>query len=160
MNNSSTSAVTSKKSESKISHNDSNNQDDFITITEGIKLRNEQYKVLKIICDTYRLSLSQYIQQILIEAMKYDIDEDTLHDIKIYTKDFQDLATLTKRHNETWADAFHKVIMKSNISLVADSERAHALHIENISLNQQLEKANKKINELEQSYRELRDKVS
>jgi hypothetical protein len=77
MNNSSTSAVTSKKSESEISHNQSNKQvdDDLITITETISLKRRQYKVLKIISDTHRLSISEYIQEALIEAMTSDIEE-------------------------------------------------------------------------------------
>jgi hypothetical protein len=63
--NNSTSAVTSKKSELEMSHIHSNKQeDDIITITEKIKLKREQYEVLKIICDTYRLSISKYIQEV------------------------------------------------------------------------------------------------
>jgi NAD(P)-dependent dehydrogenase (short-subunit alcohol dehydrogenase family) len=37
------------------------------------KPKRRQYEVLKIICDTYRLSLSEYIQEVLIEAMKSGI---------------------------------------------------------------------------------------
>jgi hypothetical protein len=88
--NNSTSALTSKESE--IPHNQSNKQedDDFITITENIKLKREQYEVLKIICDTYRFSLSHYIQEVLIEAMKSDVEEGNFCDVllkKIMNKD-------------------------------------------------------------------------
>jgi hypothetical protein len=78
------SAVTSKKSESEIFHNHGNKQehdDGIIRITETINLKREQYEVLKIICDTYRLSLSEYIQEVLIEAMKFDIEEGNFCDI-------------------------------------------------------------------------------
>jgi hypothetical protein len=76
MNNSSTSAVTSKKPESEISHIHRNKQnEDIITITETIKLKTRQHEVLKVICDTYRLSISEYIQEALIEAMTSDIEE-------------------------------------------------------------------------------------
>src|SRR6266496_6018642 len=75
-----TSALTSK-SESEISHTHSNKQDDFITITEKIKLRKDQYEVLKIICDTYQTSLSEYMQEALIEAMKFDIEEGNFSDV-------------------------------------------------------------------------------
>jgi hypothetical protein len=81
--NNSTSAVTSKKSESEISHSHSNKQeedDDLITITENIKLKMEQYEVLKIICDIYRFSIPEYIQEVLIEAMKFDIEEGNFCD--------------------------------------------------------------------------------
>ena len=74
-----TSAMASK-SESEISHTHSNKQDDFITITEKIKLRKDQYEVLKIICDTYQTSLSEYMQEALIEAMKFDIEEGNFCD--------------------------------------------------------------------------------
>jgi DNA-binding winged helix-turn-helix (wHTH) protein len=69
------SAVTSKKPESEIFSNHSNKQEDgdIITITEKINLKKRQYKVLKIICDTYSLSISEYIQEVLIEAMKSGI---------------------------------------------------------------------------------------
>jgi hypothetical protein len=75
--NNSTSAVTSKKSESEVSHGHSNKQedDDIVTITETIKLKSRQYEVLKNICDVYRFSLSEYIQEVLIETMKSDIEE-------------------------------------------------------------------------------------
>jgi hypothetical protein len=86
--NNSTSALTSKESE--IPHNQSNKPDDFITITETVKLKRRQYEVLKIICDTYRLSLPHYIQEVLIEAMKSDVDEGNFCDVllkKIRNKD-------------------------------------------------------------------------
>jgi K319-like protein len=44
----------SSKSEAEISHTNSNNKEDFITITEKIKLKKDQYEVLKVICDTYQ----------------------------------------------------------------------------------------------------------
>jgi hypothetical protein len=75
---SSTSALTSK-SESEISSL-SNKQDEFITITEKIKLKKDQYEVLRIICDTYRSSFSEYIQEALVEAMKFDIEEGNFSD--------------------------------------------------------------------------------
>jgi hypothetical protein len=74
-----TSALTSK-SESEISHTHSNKQDDFITISEKIKLKKDQYEVLKIICDTYQTSVSEYMQEALVEAMKFDIEEGNFCD--------------------------------------------------------------------------------
>ena len=70
----------SSKSESEISHTNSAKKDDFITITEKIKLKKDQYEVLKIICDTYHTSLSKYIQEAVIEAMKFDIEEGNFCD--------------------------------------------------------------------------------
>ena len=38
---------------SKVNHTDSNKENDVITLTEKIKLKKDQYEVLKIIC-SYR----------------------------------------------------------------------------------------------------------
>jgi hypothetical protein len=35
---------------------------------------------LKIICDTYEISLSEYMQQALLEAMRFDIEESNFSD--------------------------------------------------------------------------------
>jgi hypothetical protein len=46
--------------QSEVDKPDSNNKEnDIITLTEKIKLKKEQYEVLKIICDTYQSSFSQ-----------------------------------------------------------------------------------------------------
>jgi hypothetical protein len=70
----------SSKSEAETSHTNSNKKEDFITITEKIKLKKDQYEVLKIICDTYQTSLSEYMQEALVEAMKFDIEEGNFCD--------------------------------------------------------------------------------
>ena len=70
----------SSKSESEISHTNSAKKDDFITITEKIKLKKDQYEVMKIICDTYQTSFPEYIQEAVIEAMKFDIEEGNFSD--------------------------------------------------------------------------------
>src|SRR5438067_10707387 len=74
-----TSALSSK-SEFESSNPHSNKQDDFITITEKIKLKKDQYEILKIICDTYQSSFSEYIQEAIIEAMRFDIEEGNFCD--------------------------------------------------------------------------------
>ena len=56
----------SSGSESEISSGNNNKQDDFVTITEKIKLKKDQYEVLKIICSIYLISLSEYMQQALV----------------------------------------------------------------------------------------------
>ena len=75
-----TSALTSK-SESEISPAHNNKQDDFITISEKIRLKKDQYEILKIICNTYQTSVSEYMQEALIEAMKFDIEEGNFCDV-------------------------------------------------------------------------------
>jgi hypothetical protein len=37
-------------------------------------------KFLKTICDTYEISLSEYMQQALVEAMRFDIEEGNFSD--------------------------------------------------------------------------------
>ncbi len=54
--------------------------DDIITINEKVTLTKEQYQVLKIICDTYETSFSEYMQQALVEAMRFDIEEGNFSD--------------------------------------------------------------------------------
>jgi len=92
MNNSSmSSSATMSSSES--THTDKKGEDnihDFITINEKVNLTKQQHQVLKIICDTYQISLSEYIQQALVEAMRFDIEEGNFSDAlleKIGVKD-------------------------------------------------------------------------
>jgi hypothetical protein len=52
----------------------------MITIKEKVNLTEQQYQLLKTICDTYQMSLSEYMQQALVEAMRFDIEEGNLCD--------------------------------------------------------------------------------
>ena len=54
--------------------------DDIITINEKVNLTKQQHQVLKIICDTYETSFSEYMQQALVEAMRFDIEEGNFSD--------------------------------------------------------------------------------
>lgn len=72
MGNSSVSRATSKVIET---NNIKEDHEELISITEKINLTKNQYKVLNIICDTYDESISQYLQEALVEAMRFDIEE-------------------------------------------------------------------------------------
>jgi hypothetical protein len=64
-------------------HNDNKNKDTAdspITINEKVNLTKQQHHVLKIICDTYEIPLSEYMQQALVEAMRFDIEEGNFSD--------------------------------------------------------------------------------
>jgi len=64
-------------------HNDNKNKDtadSHITINEKVNLTKQQHHVLKIICDTYEIPLSEYMQQALVEAMRFDIEEGNFSD--------------------------------------------------------------------------------
>jgi hypothetical protein len=55
--------------------------EDVLIVIEQISLTKDQHHhVLKIICDTYQMSLSEYMQQALVEAMRFDIEEGNLSD--------------------------------------------------------------------------------
>src|SRR5436305_1464204 len=54
--------------------------DDVITINEKVNLTKKQHQVLKVICDTYETSFSEYMQQALVEAMRFDIEEGNFSD--------------------------------------------------------------------------------
>src|SRR5919198_3067345 len=83
MNNSSSVSSVSPAASSKLANTQVNNEasiDDVITINEKLNLTRQQHQVLKIICDTYQMSFSEYIQQALVEAMRFDIVEGNFSD--------------------------------------------------------------------------------
>ena len=70
-------------SSSKLNNTQNKNKDsidDVITINEKVNLTKQQHQVLKTICDTYEISLSEYMQQALVEAMGFDIEEGNFSD--------------------------------------------------------------------------------
>jgi hypothetical protein len=84
MNNSSSgSSVSSAATSSRLTNTQNKNKDsvdDVITINEKVNLTKQQHHVLKIICDTYEMSFSEYIRQALIEAVRFDIVEGNFSD--------------------------------------------------------------------------------
>jgi hypothetical protein len=85
MNNSPSgpSVSTEAISSSKLTNTQNKNKDsidDVITINEKVNLTKHQHQVLKIICDTYETSFSEYMQQALVEAMRFDIEEGNFSD--------------------------------------------------------------------------------
>jgi hypothetical protein len=85
MNNSSSVSSVSSAATSSSKLNDTQNKnkdtiDDVITINEKVSLTKKQHHVLKIICDTYEIPLSEYMQQALVEAMRFDIEEGNFSD--------------------------------------------------------------------------------
>jgi hypothetical protein len=80
-NSSSVSSVSSAATSSKLTNTQSKDSiDDLVTINEKVNLTKQQRQVLKIICDTYEISLSEYMQQALVEAMRFDIEEGNFSD--------------------------------------------------------------------------------
>jgi hypothetical protein len=64
----------------KVIQNNSKNSDQ-VTITERVNLTKNQYEVLNIICNTYEEPVSQYLQEALVEAMRFDIEEGNFSDV-------------------------------------------------------------------------------
>ena len=54
--------------------------EELVSITEKINLTKKQYEVLNIICNTFEESISQYLQEALVEAMRFDIEEGNFCD--------------------------------------------------------------------------------
>ena len=77
-NSSSVSSVSSAAtSSSKLTNNQNKKDpiDDVVAINEKVNLTKQQHQVLKMVCDTYEFSVSEYMQQALVEAMRFDIEE-------------------------------------------------------------------------------------
>jgi hypothetical protein len=64
-----------------IQTNNKEDHEELVTITEKVSLTKNQYEVLKIICNTYEESVSQYMQEALVEAMRFDIEEGNFSDV-------------------------------------------------------------------------------
>jgi hypothetical protein len=75
MNSSSSSSPSSK-----VNKTYSKDPDNLIRINEKVNLTKDQHEVLNIICNTYQTSFSEYMQEALVEAMKFDIEEGNLCD--------------------------------------------------------------------------------
>jgi hypothetical protein len=83
LNNSPSVSSVSSATASKLSNTQDKNKDsidDVITINEKVNLTKQQHQVLKIICDTYQIPFSEYMQQALVEAMRFDIEEGNFSD--------------------------------------------------------------------------------
>jgi hypothetical protein len=54
---------------------------EIVTINERVNLTKEQNEVLKMVCNSYRMTFSEYMQQALVEAMRFDIEEGNFSDV-------------------------------------------------------------------------------
>jgi predicted DNA-binding protein len=57
---------------------DNNSDDTIITINENVRLTKNQHQALKIVCDIYQQTFSEYIQEALVQTMKTDIKDGNL----------------------------------------------------------------------------------
>ena len=54
---------------------------ELVTISEKVNLTEEQNEVLQMICNSYEMTISEYMQQALVEAMRFDIEEGNFSDV-------------------------------------------------------------------------------
>jgi hypothetical protein len=87
MNSSSSSSAASPKIGNT---NSDNKENDIITLTEKIKLKKDQYEILKMICDTCQTSFSGYMQEAIVEAMRFDIEEGNFCDTLLEKIEYND----------------------------------------------------------------------
>jgi hypothetical protein len=52
-----------------------------VTINEKVSLTKQQNEVLRMICNSYEMTFSEYMQQALVEAMRFDIEEGNFTDV-------------------------------------------------------------------------------
>jgi hypothetical protein len=54
---------------------------ELVTINEKVNLTKKQNEVLQMVCGSYEMTISEYLQQALIEAMRFDIEEGNFSDV-------------------------------------------------------------------------------
>jgi hypothetical protein len=118
MDNSSSLSSSAASQSSKMTNTHNKNKtavEDVIAINEKVNLTKQQHQVLKIICDTYQISLSEYMQQALIEAMRFDIEEGNLCDALLEKIGVED----SKRDNSPpFTTPFGPNLMNSDLDLL------------------------------------------
>jgi hypothetical protein len=125
MNGSSSSSLSSTtQSKADNSNGDSNKENDIITLTEKIKLKKDQYEVLKMICDTYQTSFSQYIGEAIIEAMGFDVEEGSnLYDTLLEKIDNEDRSKNKNNSVCSSPGSLASDLMKSDVDLLKSCRR-------------------------------------
>jgi hypothetical protein len=78
---SSVSSSTATSAPPKVIHTNNTEPSELVTINEKVNLTKEQNKVLQMICDSYEMTISEYMQQALVEAMRFDIEDGNLSDV-------------------------------------------------------------------------------
>ena len=73
-------SISPTKSTGTYDKNKDSGGDSIVTVNEKVNLTKSQHQVLKTICDTYEISVSEYMQQALVEAMRFDIEEGNFSD--------------------------------------------------------------------------------
>jgi hypothetical protein len=81
MNTPSSSVSTSTSVPPKVVKTNNEKLNNMVTINEKVNLTKKQNEVLHMICNSYEMTISEYMQQALVEAMKFDIEEGNFSDV-------------------------------------------------------------------------------
>jgi hypothetical protein len=54
---------------------------ELVAINEKVSLTKEQNEVLRMICNSYEMTFSEYMQQAIVESMRFDIEEGNFTDV-------------------------------------------------------------------------------
>jgi hypothetical protein len=65
----------------KVTHTNNRDPNELVTIEEKVNLTKEQNEVLQMICNSYEMPISEYMQEALVEAMRFDIEEGNFSDV-------------------------------------------------------------------------------
>ena len=121
MNSSSSSLSSTATSKVGNDINNGSKENDIVILTEKIKLKKDQHEVLKMICDTYQTSFSEYIQQAIIEAMRFDIEEGNFCDTLLEKIDNDDNGSKNKNNSISSSpppSSLASDLMKSDLELL------------------------------------------
>jgi hypothetical protein len=78
---SSVSSSTATSAPPKVIRTINRSPSELVTINEKVNLTKEQNEVLQMVCNSYEMTISDYMQQALVEAMRFDIEEGNFSDI-------------------------------------------------------------------------------
>ena len=81
MNTPSSSVSSSTSVPPKVIQTDNSNPSELVTINEKVNLTKEQNEVLRMICNSYEMTISEYLQLAVVEAMRFDIEEGNFSDV-------------------------------------------------------------------------------
>ena len=71
----------SSSTSSKVIQIDNKYSEQLVTINEKVNLTKQQNEVLQMICNSYEMTISEYMQQALVESMRFDIEEGNFSDV-------------------------------------------------------------------------------
>jgi|SRR5918994_1158520 hypothetical protein len=65
----------------KIIQTNKEDHEELVTLNEKVNLTKKQNEVLLMICNSYQMTVSEYMQEALVEAMRFDIEEGNFSEV-------------------------------------------------------------------------------